>query len=67
MLLDELPLDQQDSALYCHSCGTVRTDEELSICILCSSRICGIEGCNSLCACDDALRDCGWEVPLTPN
>jgi hypothetical protein len=55
MRLHELPLNQQDSAVYCHSCGTIRTEDELSFCILCGARICGLEGCRSLCACDDAL------------
>ena len=59
MLLDELQLDQQDSALYCYSCGTIRTDDTLGLCLLCGAHICGMDGCESLCACDDALRELG--------
>jgi hypothetical protein len=56
MRLDELPLDQQDSAVYCHSCGTIRSEEELNNCDLCGTPICGLDGCSRRCVCDLILR-----------
>jgi hypothetical protein len=61
MRLEELPLDQQEQTLYCYACGTVHTEEELGVCIMCNARICGLDGCTSLCACDDELRELGFE------
>lgn len=55
MHIDQLSLKQQESALYCHSCGDVHTEEELGECLTCDYRLCFSNTCSGRCACDDAM------------
>jgi len=54
MKLDDLPVDKQETATYCHSCGEVRGLEQLGLCLGCGAHVCGLDGCSLRCACDDA-------------
>lgn len=56
MTIDQLPIQKQETAAYCHSCGEVRTEDELGECLVCGYRICGKDGCSARCLCDDANR-----------
>lgn len=56
MKVDKLPIHEQETATYCHSCGEVRTEDELGECLVCGYRICGKDGCSARCLCDDANR-----------
>jgi hypothetical protein len=52
----QLPLEQQETASHCHSCGEVRSEEYLGTCLQCGYRLCFMDGCHGHCACtDDAL------------
>lgn len=56
MKVDQLAIHAQETATYCHSCGEVRTEDELGECLVCGYRICGKDGCSARCLCDDANR-----------
>jgi len=65
MQVDQLPAHRQETASYCHSCGEVRSEAELSICRRCGYRLCGMDGCVSRCACDDAFTILMAEIDST--
>src|ERR1700721_1323144 len=56
MKFAQLPLQEQETAPYCHSCGEVRTEGELGECLGGGYHICGKDGCSARCLCDDATR-----------
>jgi hypothetical protein len=62
MKIDELSDEQQETATYCHSCGEVRSEDELGICLDCGASICGLKECSSGCFCGDAKRELGLSV-----
>lgn len=47
---------------YCYSCGGHRTEDQLGTCLKCGWPICGLNGCSSLCACDDAQKEAIAEI-----
>lgn len=58
MKVDQLAIHEQETATYCHSCGEVRTEDELGECLVCGYRICGKDGCSARCLCaGDAVED----------
>lgn len=54
MTVDQLNLEQQKTASYCHSCGEVRPEGQLLECLVCRYLTCGMDGCSGRCACNDA-------------
>lgn len=62
MQVDQLPMEQQETTSYCHSCGELRSEDELGTCLHCGYRICGMGGCSSRCACDDKHDELMFEI-----
>lgn len=62
MYVDQLPAHQREIASYCHSCGELRSEDELGTCFHCGYQICGMDGCTSRCACDDASASLMAEI-----
>lgn len=57
MYLDELAVEQQETATYCQACSEVLARDEMTQCPHCGYLICGKPGCNRLCSCDDGALD----------
>ena len=57
MVIDYLPVEQQAGTPYCVSCGEVCPLEQLGVCTRCGAYICGLNGCNSRCECEDILAE----------
>ena len=64
MKLDQLPMEMQETAIYCYSCGEVCNEDDLGECLTCGYRICGLvaNGCSGRCACDEALKEKVFEA-----
>ena len=62
MRIDQLTAHQQETASYCHSCGELRSEDELGTCLNCDYRICGMNGCSCRCACDDVATELIWRT-----
>lgn len=56
MQVDQLPLEQQETASYCHGCGEIKPKIELGVCLVCGYLLCMTSDCRGLCLCDDARK-----------
>jgi len=56
MKFDQLSIQEQETATYCHSCGEVCKQEELGECLGCGYSLCGKHGCSARCLCDDEIK-----------
>jgi hypothetical protein len=64
MKFDQLPLEQQKTASYCHACGEVKPNHELGLCVVCGYRLCLTKECSGGCLCDDARKGFADEAEM---